>query len=95
MGAHINVMIMIMQVEAKMDKMPLIWMLAPVWLQKSAGSVTLLLGVCDKHQVISKEKLSWHTSEELMRERFQHQDEEQQAKDAHHTPRQTPHCTDH
>ena len=55
------------------------------------------------HQVISVEKLPWHTSAELTRKRFQHQDEEQGARDRAlmHTwctdalPRQTPRCTVH
>ena len=42
---------------------------------------TLLLGVCTKHQVTSIEKLPWHISAELARQCFQHQDEEQWAKD--------------
>ena len=41
---------------------------------------TLLLGVCDEKQVVSEEKLPWHTNAELMWKRFQHRDEEQWAK---------------
>ena len=60
-------------------------------------------GARSMHQVISVEKLPWHTSAELTRKRFQHQDEEQGARNRAlmHTwctdvlPRQTPRCTVH
>ena len=58
----------------------------------------LFLGVHDEHQVLSIQELPWYTSAELARKCFQHQDEEQWAKDsrfAHQPPRQTPHCTHH
>ena len=42
---------------------------------------TLLLGVCDEHQVNSIEKLPRHTSDELARQCFQQQDGEKWAKD--------------
>ena len=42
---------------------------------------TLLLGVCNEHQVINVKKFPRHTSVELTRKRLQHQDEEQGAKD--------------
>ena len=42
---------------------------------------TPLLCVCGKHQVIRVEKLPWHTWAELTRKRFQHQGDEQWAKD--------------
>ena len=49
---------------------------------------TLLLSVRDEHQVISVELL-WYTSTELTQKRFQHQNEEQWAKDCHILPWQT------
>ena len=42
---------------------------------------TLLLGVQDKHHVISVEKLPWDTSAELSQKCLQHQDEQQWSKD--------------
>ena len=42
---------------------------------------TLLLGVHDEHQVISLERLRWHTCAMLTRKRFQYQGKDQCARD--------------
>ena len=52
------------------------------------------LGFGDTLQVISKEKLPWHTSAELAQKHFQHQDEGQWAKNrALMPPTPTPHSS--
>ena len=69
------------------------------WVWTPGFGHTLLLGVRNEHQVIRIEQLPWHSSVELARQHFQHQDEEQWAKERalmhSQLPRQTPHCINH